>query len=372
MRKIIVSVFMSLLLFATCTTDKPGEAMANNTPIVRNLRGEIVDITALDQYLATSMLEMKIPGLSLAIINEGKVVFTLSKGYADTESKTPVKDNTIFEAASVSKAVFAHMVLVLVDKGLLDLDRPLYTYLDEGTRAIYDFDEQYKQITGRMVLSHTTGFPNWRGNGELTINFEPGTSFGYSGEGYQFLVRVVQTILDTDYQGVEAFFQAQIARPLGLEHTKFVQDHYNRTNKARPHLAGKVMAQNLWEAAEFNAASALHTEAQEFAQWMIALIDSRILSAATGQLMLEDQITVAEAPHMLAKEGVVGWTLGFAKYDIDGHIVYGHEGNNDGFNALFLLDKEKKWGMVQFNNAQEVYDFGFDLFKFLHSSDNPK
>ena len=217
-----------------------------------------------------------------------------------------------------------------------------------------------------MVLSHTTGFPNWRGNGDLTIRFDPGTDFSYSGEGYQFLVRALESILETDYRGLENFYQLQVAKPLGMTHTKFVQDEYNRTHKATPHRDGKPMQMNLWTAEEFNAASALHTNAEEFSKWVIALLEEKGLQSESFDQLFEDQISVEQAPTLQSEEGAIAWTLGFAKYDQKGHIVYGHEGNNDGFNALFLMDREKKWAMIQFNNANEVYDFGYDLFGYLH------
>ena len=153
-----------------------------------------------------------------------------------------------------------------------------------------------------------------------------------------------------------------------MTHTKYVQDEYNREHKATPHKDGLAMKKNLWTAAEFNAASALHTEAKEFSNWIIALMDKKGISQNSFDQIFEDQITVTEAPSLLKEEGAVAWTLGFAKYDMRGHIVHGHEGNNDGFNALFLMDIEKKWAMIQFNNANEVYDFGYNIFGYLHSN----
>jgi CubicO group peptidase (beta-lactamase class C family) len=135
---------------------------------------------------------LNIPGLSIAVINDSKVVYHQTFGYANLEKQLPVTDKTIFEGASLSKSVFAFFVMKFVEEGKLDLDKPLYEYLPYPEIA---HDDRYKQITGRMVLSHRSGYPNWRENEEddkLKIKLEPGTNYEYSGEGYQYLAMVLK------------------------------------------------------------------------------------------------------------------------------------------------------------------------------------
>ena len=361
----LVPSFLTLIIFWSCDKKLDPVNTEMESSSIKNLNGQLVPLDSIEAFLDHKMQEMNIPGLSMAIINDGQVVYHTAKGYAELESQTPVIDKTLFEGASTSKALFAYLSMFLVEEGLLDLDRPLYEYLDPKLRDNYDYDERYRQITARMVLAHTTGFPNWRGNDELTIQFEPGTNFSYSGEGYQFLVKSIESILDTDYMGLEAYYQNKVAKPFNMEYTKFVQNQYNIQHKATPYNQGAPLEINPWDAKEFNAASAIHTEAIDFSKWLIAIMNQQGISRESYQLLFSDQITVEEAPTLLSEEGAIAWTLGFAKYQRAGQIVYGHEGNNDGFNALFLIDLDKKWGFVQFNNANEVYDFGFDVFNYL-------
>ena len=117
---------------------------------------------------------------------------------------------------------------------------------------------------------------------------------------------------------------------------------------------------------EFNSASNVHSEALDFSKWLIALMEEKGLSRQRYDELFSEQITMSQAPDMLREEEAIAWTLGFAKFEISNKTILGHAGNNDGFNALFLLDRDKKWGLVQFNNADAVYDFGYDLFKYLH------
>ena len=366
MRTIYLLTLGFLLLCTSCRQPSAFKVTNKESDVIYNLSGQAVALDSIEAFVLGRMADMQIPAVSYAIVNQGALVHHQVLGYADLQNKSTANGSTLFEGASTSKPVFAFMVMMMAEDGTIDLDTPLYNYLSPESRANFDYDPRYSQITARMVLSHTTGFPNWRGNGELTIAFDPGTNFSYSGEGYQFLVKAVESVLDTDYKGLETYFQERIAEPLRMTHSKFVQDKYNLEHKAFPHFDGIREEKNHWVAAEFNAASALHTESKEFAKWLIAVMKDSLLKPSTSALMLKEQISATQAPALLSEEGAVAWTLGFAKYENSGHTVYGHEGNNDGFNCLFLFDKEKQWGLIQFNNANEVYDFGYDLFGYIN------
>src|SRR5262249_49289907 len=132
----------------------------------------------LDRFVRAYLEYYKIPGISIAVIKDFEVVYHRGFGVKNTATREPVDDDTVFEAASMTKPVFAYTVLRLVDRGVLDLDTPLYTYLPYEDIA---HDDRYKLITARMVLTHRTGFPNWR-TGKLDIKFTPGTQVSYSGE----------------------------------------------------------------------------------------------------------------------------------------------------------------------------------------------
>lgn len=357
-----------MVLIINCNQKPKQNSLQSEVRTIQNLNGKEISVDSINSYVKYKMAEMNIPGVSYAIINNGKVVLHNLVGYSNIDDSTLVKNETLFEGASTSKPVFASLVMLLVEDEILDLDTPLYKYLDENDRKNFNYDSRYEKITARMVLAHTTGFPNWRGDNELTISFEPGTNFGYSGEGYQFLVKAIESILKTDYQGLENYFHKKIAEQLGMTHTKFVQDEYNRNNKAYPHFNGVKKEKNEWTAGEFSAASSLHTESKEFAKWLIAIMKGSLLSKNSSIALLKEEINMSTAPAILSEEGAIAWTLGFAKYNISDYVVLGHEGNNDGFNALFLFDKDKKWGMIQFNNANEVYDFGFDLFRYINKN----
>src|SRR4051812_37544471 len=133
------------------------------------------------------MAQAKVPGLAIAVIDNGRVAWTKSFGVMRVGSPEPVTETTRFEAASLSKPVTAYVALQLVDAGRLALDTPLTHYI---TYADLPGDPRVATMTARHVLSHTTGFPNWRRRDPLTLFFTPGERFSYSGEGYVYLQRV--------------------------------------------------------------------------------------------------------------------------------------------------------------------------------------
>ena len=131
--------------------------------------------------------------------------------------------------------IFAFFVMKYVEEGRLDLDKPLYEYLPYPDIA---YDDRYKKITARMVLSHRSGFPNWRENEKdkkLKIKFEPGTDYEYSGEGYQYLALVLKHIEKTDWNGLKASFQKKVVEPLNMKQTVFIQTPYTKEHKAEPY-----------------------------------------------------------------------------------------------------------------------------------------
>ncbi len=317
----------------------------------KNLVGKEVSSDTITAFVHENMKLAGVPGLSMAIINDGEVVYHLVDGYSDVSAKQKVSDKTIFEGASLSKPLFAYFVMGFVQEGTLDLDKPLYQYLPYADIAD---DERYKKITARMVLSHTTGFPNWRSDHEgdkLFISFEPGSAFQYSGEGYQYLAKVLAHILDTDDAGLENAYQERVAQSLNLEYTKFVQDAENLKNKANGYIDEKVVAEDE-DPKTFGAAFSIHTEAMDFSKWLIALIQKEGLAEESYETLFETQVVLPEG-HPQTQAGVTDWTLGFAKATMPFGNAYGHGGNNPGYTSIFIIAPEAKWGYVMFTNADQ-------------------
>ncbi len=162
------------------------------------------------------LLELaSVPGLGLGVV-EGARVWTRGFGRAVEDPAQPASPETVFEAASLGKPIFAYAVLRLVDAKALDLDRPLYDYLPipEASSA------RMRRVTVRQVLSHTTGLPNWRQlPGPLEPAEEPGKKFSYSGEAYFYLQRVIEAVTGKPFSRV---MQEQVFEPFGMKQSSYV------------------------------------------------------------------------------------------------------------------------------------------------------
>ncbi|MBC2845091.1 serine hydrolase domain-containing protein [Winogradskyella flava] len=349
-------ITIALLYFTSCSKDSDS---------IDSYLGIDIPKNSIDSYLDSKMTSYNIPGLSIAIINNGEVVYHKTKGYADIEHQKPVTNNTIFEGASISKSVFAYFVMKFVEEGKLDLDKPLYQYMEYPDIA---YDERYKAITARMVLSHRTGFPNWREDDDddvLKLNFDPGTNYSYSGEGYQYLALVLKHIEHTDWNGLEARFQEKVAKPLGMAHTVFIENEYTNAYKAAAYVPeGKVdVENNYWSKKDkgiFSAPSSIHSEAIDFSKWMIAVMNKEGLTEESYKELFK--------PHSIVEERDyydIYYTLGFSTPKIPFTNIYLHGGNNIGFTSWFALDTHKNWGYVLFTNSEYGERLGEELLLYL-------
>lgn len=335
---------------------------------ITNPIGQTISEEAITTFLETQMEKTGTPGLSLAIINNGEIIYHTVKGKQGPN--TPMSSKTIFEGASLSKPLFAFFVMQLVEKGVLELDTPLYMYLPYKDIA---HDERYKKMTARMVLSHTTGFPNWRNeNGKtgLTIDFEPGTQFQYSGEGYQYLALVLQKLLKTDAKGLQKRFHRQVAKLLGLSVTRYIPNAKNQKNKAQAFKNGEWLPVSNQGNKQFGAAYGVNSEAKDWAKLMIAWMNKEGLSS-DGYAELFKKQTELPDDNPNKATGISHLTLGFYNGTFPFGEVYGHGGNNDKeFTSLFFFIPESKWGAVLFTNSSYGEQMGMEFFQYILTAGN--
>lgn len=325
---------------------------------VKTISGKSIKVIKLDSAIQSIVDSVQVPGLSIAIINDSKIVYHNTFGVANINTQEPVTNESIFEAASLSKPLFAYFVMKQVEKGILDLDKPLFNYLPHPDIL---YDESYQLITARMVLCHTTGFPNWRKDdnkdGKLYLKFNPGTGFNYSGEGYQYLAAVVAKINGTDPNGLDGIFQNEVAKPLKTEPL-----YYNRNDKIKKH---KVYGHNekgptdnaQYDGNTFGAAYSLHTEAVSYGKFLVALLKEEGLTKNSFDEMLKEQVHFKDDNHLKQEVGQTGWGLGLAQKPTEYGMMHMHTGNNHDFQAYMMILPEKEFGIVFFMNAGKAIPF---------------
>lgn len=249
----------------------------------------------------------------------------------------------------------------MVEQGILDLDQPLYTYLPYPDIA---HDDRYKLITARMVLSHTSGFPNWRffnEDNKLDIKFTPGTQYFYSGEGFEYLANVVAHLKNIQKNGLQDLFTEEVSIPLGLFNFYYTWNDYVAEHQATGHVDGKV-AEGYGINAEnpnFYAAYSLQTEAKSYARFLIAMIQEKGLKKEKYDEMLKTQINIP------SESDSIWYCLGIEMEPSTFGNEYMHGGDNYNFTSAFMFNKEQKFGYVFFTNCNKGFDFNKKLEGFL-------
>ncbi|HZN01902.1 MAG TPA: serine hydrolase [Pyrinomonadaceae bacterium] len=330
-------------------------------------------VSRLEQTIPHLMTEADIPGLSIAVIRDSKVMWTRGFGVTNSETKARVNDNTVFEAASLTKPVFAYAALKLIDNGKLDLDTPLVKYLP-GRYDVGD-DPRLDQITARHVLSHTTGFPNWRPRGDKTLKmyFSPGLRFSYSGEGFVYLSKVVEQITG---ESQHAFIKRTVFDPLDMKSSELVWRNEYESLKTFTHdWVGGVSGRGKPE--KPNAAASLHTTANDYAKFVIAMLKGTGLKPATARLMLTPQasVTLAGAFNLNAPDAklspTVSWGLGWGLEQTQDGTAFWHWGDNGDTKAFVLAVPKQKTGLVMFANSANGLSIINELVESVMGNDHP-
>ncbi len=296
----------------------------------------------LDAEVPRLMEAGEVPGLSAALVLDGELVWSGAFGVADAETGQSVTPSTIFQAASLTKQFFAYTALRLADRGVIDLDRPLAEYLPYPR---LEHEERYRRITARIVLSHSTGLPNWGGE-NLQLGFDPGTDFNYSGEGYVYLQRTLEHLTGED---LGTLVEREVLEPLGLENSWMAWHEKFEGRTAAGHDEWGV-SQGVSRGEEVNAAWSLLTTAQDYARFLIALMEGRGLEPPTLADGLERQIQVATRPRIDTDDKLY-WGLGWGlQYGRGGRALW-QWGHNDGFRGYFLAFPDRRDALVYFTNG---------------------
>lgn len=272
----------------------------------------------------------------------------------------PANDSSIFQAASLSKPLFAYIVMKMVDKGEIDLDTPICQYTDIER---FEDKEMAAILTPRMVLSHTTGLPNWSAKSSsdewptsvIKFKYPADSCFSYSGEGFAYLQRAIEAIRGTS---LDVIAREEVFVPLRMNSTSFgwlpqydsiALDGFNRAAKNRGQ--GRHPREN--------RAYTLRTNASEYMRFLIAVMEGKGLSATSHAEMLTPQshaIRYADHPDC---DSTIRWTIGLGAIYSDTAAVekgeapryYYHLGDNGNFKALFVFRPEDRRGIVYFTNS---------------------
>jgi len=230
----------AILIAAAALASCASTPLPADTP----LRGEV-----LDARIEALMAREQVVGMAVAVVERGEITHVGAYGYRNRENALPLETDTIMYGASLTKAAFSYMVMQLVDEGRLDLDRSIAEYLPRPLPEYEDYtdlagDERWRQLTPRILLSHTSGFANMRwleDDQRLRFHFTPGEHYAYSNEGTWVLQVVLEQGLGLD---VGAEMQRRVFDRFGMTRTSMqwrddfagnLADGYSMDGTFEPH-----------------------------------------------------------------------------------------------------------------------------------------
>ncbi len=338
---------------------------------IRRLDGSRITPAEIDEMVTRLMRAAEVTGVGIAIFNDGKVAYLKTYGVRDKEKNLPLTENSVMSAASFSKVAFAYMVMQLVDGGVLDLDKPVYQYLPKPLPeypAYQDLaaDPRYKQITARMLLSHTSGFPNWRWISEdrkLNINFEPGSKFAYSGEGIDLLQLAVETVTK---RPLEELMKDHVFQPFGMTRSSMVWESRFESDYANGYDEyGRSLGPERRKKAD--AAGSMQTTVSDFARFMQAAMQGQGLRRETRELMLSPQIQIFSKHEFPTLESEtteenkpirLSYRLGWGLYWTPYGKAFFKEGHDEGWRNYTVCFDQSKTGiliMTNSSNGEGIY-----------------
>lgn len=268
--------------------------------------GGTITTTYIDQTIKKLMDTAMVTGLCIGVVNDGKPVYIKSYGYKNKVLNQLNDTSTCYYAASLAKVVFAYIVVQLAQEGVIDLDKPLYTYLPKPIPEYDNYkelvgDDRWKLITARECLDHSTGFPNWRNpdpksEPKMKIYFNPGSHYSYSGEGLMLLQMVVEEIT---HRKLEDMAQEKVFKPFHMTRSSFIWQPRFESNYANGHgIEEDTIKKDRYK--EAYGAGSMETTIGDYTRFVAALLNKKGLNEKYWNEMFSPQIAINSTTQMFS------------------------------------------------------------------------
>jgi len=322
-------ILISLALLTGCLRDGP-----------LHLNSSAKETAQLLNKLTPKLMEKhRVPGLSVAILQNGQTSIIETFGYRNLETKQKITNDTVFQAASLGKPIFAYIVTSLAEKDQFDLSKPLFDYL--GELAIENNSES-KTITARMILSHSSGLPNF-GEGEITLHSKPGTAFRYSGHGYQYLQKAVEKAAQ---KSLSKLADEIVFQPLKMQRSSYVwRDKYrddfakSYDNEQKPIPLGKYPAQGF-------AAWSLFTTIGDYAKFVSHIINSSQSKDSIAKKLIREHSHI---------NSDLAWGLGWGIQKTEPNHSIWHWGSKSGFKHYVVAYPKEGIAIIIMANGSNAF-----------------
>ncbi|MHC9088169.1 serine hydrolase [Tenacibaculum sp. IMCC1] len=293
-----------------------------------------------DKEIEKLLERHKIPSIAIGLIKNGKI--QQIRTFGNKTAKQPISNNSIYKVASLTKPITAFVVLKLIDEGKWNLDEPVSKYfIDKDIKNSKYLDK----LTTRHILSHQSGFPNWRyltDSKKLHFQFEPGTKWQYSGEGLEYLRKAIEKKFKRPFEDIA---KEKLFNPLGMNNTHFYwTNEIDENQYAVEHNEnGKPIHYEKYSVA--NASANLLTTVEDYSKFLEYILNGADLSKKTYNEFLKVQAN--------EKDGI-DWSLGMQMLsDLpNNETAFMHTGGDYGTKTIALLLNNSKQGLVLFSNSE--------------------
>lgn len=370
-----IGLLLIVLIFATSivATGETSRSALVEQRIERVINGLLPDTPFEGQYgtrasLKSRMAHYHTPGLSIAVIKDYKIDWARGFGVAEHEEKTPVTENTLFQAASISKPVFAVAVMKLIQDKKLDLDEDVNAYLTSW--KVPKNGQWQPRITLRQLLSHSAGvgekeqgFPGYLRSQRLPTTIEilngvepansrpvvvtilPGTQMRYSGGGTTIAQQVIVDVLKKPFPEI---MNELVLLPMGMNNSTYEQPLPKRlqSQAATAHFQNNIPVQDKWHVYPEMAAAGLWTTPSDLAKFGIEL--QLALKGDSKKVLSKESVEKMLTPQISENMGI-----GFFLRGSGDTIRFEHPGGNEGFRAGAVFYKNLGLGAVFMINSNE-------------------
>jgi CubicO group peptidase (beta-lactamase class C family) len=363
-RAIIISVAsMASIAQAQQSSPRPTDVGATTAQPDTGSEKKVAD--SVDAYIKTSMEKQHIPGLSLVVIRDGKIIKANGYGLASMELNVAAKPETVYELASATKPFTATAVMLLVQDGKINLD-------DRISKFVEDTPVTWKGITVRHLLTHTSGIKNYLGDLrrdfphdsppetivraaiEAPLNFAPGEKWSYSNTGYVLLAMIVQNVSGKSY---DAFLDERVAKPLGMADTRHDNPDEVIPNRAVGYLwngAGGLRNCDYLKYLMTNHGDrGILSTVLDLAKRVAALSTDRVLGSASKEAMW--------APVRLNDGSTFDYGLGWFLGTTNAHRHVFHAGGAPGSATIISRYPDDRLTVILLANGGAAYVQGLDL-----------
>jgi CubicO group peptidase (beta-lactamase class C family) len=330
-------------------------AVCNAQPSDRTVAARI------DRYIASQMHRYKIPGMSVAVVRNGKVSILKSYGLANVELGVPVKPETIFQSGSIGKQLTAAAIMVLVQEGKISLDDRVNKYLPDTPAA-------WNDITIRHLLTQTSGLGDYPPEIELRrdytedqfidifkkapLNFAPGTDWDYSNVGYVTLGIIISKVTGKFYG---EFLREKVFKPLGMTTARVISEEDIVPNRAAGYrLVNSQLKNQEWVSPSTNSTAdgSYYVSILDLVNWDLGLESTRANALFTQPTL--DQLW---QPTKLSEGRVKGYGFGWFTMKLHNRRVAFHGGAWQGFKSYIVKFLDDKLTIIFLANSWEANDF---------------